>query len=72
MEKFPAAARLLIQDTLARLTTQEAQMQEYLRKHDWEYRAEGLTPEEQSAWLHTLTFFTGLPEARFTHKIKEF
>jgi hypothetical protein len=72
MEKFPAAANLLIQDTLGRLTAQESQMQEYLRKHDWEYRAEGLTPEEQSAWLHTLTFFTGLPEARFTHKIKEF
>ena len=72
MEKFPAAANLLIQDTLGRLTTQESQMQEYLRKHDWEYREEALTPEEQSAWLHTLTFFTGLPEARFTHKIKEF
>jgi hypothetical protein len=72
MEQFPTAADFLIQDTLKRLTAQQSQMQGYLRKHDWQYHEEVLTPEEQSAWLHTLTFFTGLPEARFTHKIKEF
>jgi hypothetical protein len=66
------AAGFLIDDTVKRLDAQRAQMQEYLRKHNWEYRDEKMTPDEQVAWLHTLTFFTGLPETRFDHKIEEF
>lgn len=72
MEEAPAAADFLVQETIRRLTEEQGQMQEYLRKHNWEYRDEQMTPEEQSAWLHALTFFTGLPESRFTHKLKEF
>jgi hypothetical protein len=69
---YAFATKLLIDDTVKRLDAQRAQMQEYLRKHNWEYRDEKMTPEEQVAWLHMLTFFTGLPETRFDHKIEEF
>jgi len=72
MEKMPAAADFLIQDTIRRLAEQQEQMQEYLRKHNWEYRDEIMSDEEQNAFLRSLTFFTGLPGARFTHKVKEF
>lgn len=72
LEETPAAADFLIEETIRRLTEEQGQMQEYLRKHNWEYRDEQMTPEEQSAWLHALAFFTGLPEGRFTHKLKEF
>ena len=72
MEETPAAAEFLIQDTVQRLQSEQEQMQEYIRKHNWEYRDEVMTPEEQNAWLRSLTFFTGLPEARFTHQLKEF
>jgi hypothetical protein len=64
--------KFLIDDTVARLTKQRGEMLEYLRKHNWEYRDEKMTPEEQTAWLHTLTFFTGLPESKFDHKLEEF
>jgi len=65
-------AKFLIDDAVARLTVQREGMLEYLRKHNWEYRDEKMTPEEQTAWLHTLTFFTGLPEAKFDYKLEEF
>ncbi len=47
-------------------------MLEYIRKHNWAYRDEQLTPDEHSAWLRTLTFFTGLPPEKFTHQLDEF
>jgi hypothetical protein len=68
----PRAAQALIAETVARLQRQQTEMAEYVRKHNWEYRDEKMTPEEQSAWLHTLTFFTGLPESKFDHKVDEF
>lgn len=71
-EQNPAAATFLVEDTVKRLETQQAQMLEYIRKHNWEYREEKLTADEQAAWLRTLTFFTGLPEQKFTHQIDEF
>jgi hypothetical protein len=67
-----AVAKFLIDDAVARLTKHREEMLEYLRKHNWEYHEEKMTPEEQTAWLHTLTFFTGLPESRFDHKLEEF
>jgi hypothetical protein len=67
-----AVASFLIDDAVERLTRHRAEMLEYLRKHNWEYRDEKMTPAEQTAWLHTLTFFTGLPESRFDHKLEEF
>jgi hypothetical protein len=72
MEEFPYAADLLIKDAIGRLDAQRVQMREYLRKHNWAYREEQLMPEERVAWLRTLTFFTGLPEEKFNHRIEEY
>lgn len=72
MMEHPFAADILINDAVQRLNTQQVQMLEYIRKHNWAYREEKLTPEEGIAWLRTLTFFTGYPADKFNHKIDEF
>ncbi len=71
-KRRPAAARLLLEDAALRLENQSAGMKEYSRKHDWHYRDETLSAEENAAWLKALTFFSGLPARRFTHKIEPF
>ena len=71
-KRRPAAARLLLEDAALRLENQSAGMKEYSRKHDWHYRDEQITAAENAAWLKTLTFFSGLPAQRFTHKIDLF
>lgn len=71
-KRRPAAARLLLEDAALRLENQSAGMKEYSRKHDWHYRDETLSAEENAAWLKVLTFFSGLPAQRFTHKIDLF
>jgi len=70
--KHPQAAAFINQHAAETLQKYRADMQEYLRKQNWEYRDEGLTAEEKTAWLKVLTFFTGLPGKKFTHHIKEF
>ncbi|GAP06856.1 hypothetical protein ATHL_01720 [Anaerolinea thermolimosa] len=72
MVRYPKSADFLIQDTINRLDTQQRQMLEYIRKHNWAYRDEKLTPQERIAWLRTLTFFTGYPAEKFNHRIDEF
>jgi hypothetical protein len=66
--EFPAAAAFLMEDTQSRLLERAGQMQEYIRKHDWHYRDEQISPEENVAWKKALGFFTGLPAEKFTHK----
>lgn len=66
--RFPDALRLLIDDSVGRLTGQSAAMKEYIRKSNWSYRDEKTTEAEDTAWRKTLTFFTGLPPGAFTHK----
>ena len=68
---YPTAARFLTNETLHRLEANSTNMQEYIRKHDWHYRDEPLSPAELNAWKKTLTFFTGLPEEKFNHKIEK-
>lgn len=70
--RFQLAARALLEEAANRLEKQSSEMKEYLRKHDWHYRAEKLSPDENTAWVKTLTFFSGLPAGRFTHKIDPF
>ncbi len=69
---FPKAADFLVEDTVQRLETQQAEMLEYIRKQNWAYRDEKLTPDESKAWLRTLAFFTGYPQERFNHLIDQF
>jgi hypothetical protein len=71
-EEYGHAADWLINDTVQRLTGQSDKMLEYIRKHNWEYRDEQTSQEENTAWVKTLTFFTGFPESRFNHKIDHF
>jgi len=72
MHRHPEAADFLIKDTIQRLDTHQAQMLEYIRKHNWAYREEKLTPQERIAWLRALTFFTGYPAEKFNHRVDEF
>ena len=67
--RFPDAVRLLVDDSVSRLTGQSAAMKEYIRKSNWSYRDEKTTEAEGTAWRKTLTFFTGLPPASFTHQV---
>lgn len=71
-ERFPRATDFVLEDTMERLKTQRGHMLEYIRKQNWEYREEALTPEERRAWLQALTLFTGLPAERFDHHVPEF
>jgi len=71
-KRRPEAACLLLEDAALRLENQSIWMKEYSRKHDWHYRDEQLSAEENAAWLKALTFFSGLPAQRFTHKIEPF
>jgi hypothetical protein len=71
-DEFPKAAHFLAQDAVQRLEIQRAEMLEYIRKQNWAYRDEKLTPEESTAWLRTLAFFTGYPQDRFNHLIDKF
>ncbi len=68
---YPTAARFLVQLTRQRLEQRSVNMREYIRKHDWHYKDEKLSEEEWLAWKRTVTFFTGLPEEQFNHKIEK-
>ena len=72
LDDQPQAAAFLIEDTRQRLTAHQAGMLEYIRKHNWAYKHEQMSEEEKLAWIKTLTFFTGHPESRFSHKVDEF
>lgn len=72
MHRHSKATDFLIKDTIYRLDTQQAQMLEYIRKHNWAYREEKITPQERIAWLRTLTFFTGYPADKFNYRLDEF
>ncbi len=68
---YPDATQFLVEHTGRQLTELSAQMQEYIRKHDWHYREEKVSPEESNAWKRTLSFFTGLPVEKFTHNFEK-
>jgi hypothetical protein len=68
---FPNAAAFLVEDTRGHLLERAGEMQEYIRKHDWHYRDEKVTPAESTAWQAALSFFTGLPPDSFTHKFEK-
>jgi hypothetical protein len=72
MEDQAQAAAFLIEDTKQRLGAQQKGMLEYIRKHNWAYRNEQMSEDEKLAWIKTLTFYTGHPESRFSHKLDEF
>ncbi len=70
--RFPKASRRIADDASQRLLQQSKDMLEYIRKNNWEYRQEKITPEESTAWRKTLTFFTGYPGEKFTFKVEDF
>lgn len=70
--RYPQPARWLSDESAARLERLSADMREFIRKNNWEYRDEKLTEAESLAWRRMLTFFTGLPGENFTFKIDEF
>jgi len=70
--QYPRGAAWLVEETTLRLERQSTRMREYIRKNNWEYRAEKITPDEAAAWRKMLTFFTGRPGERFTFTKDEF
>lgn len=70
-KRHTQAAHFLANLAANRLLNQADHMKEFIRKKNWEYRDENLTPEEAVAWRDTLTFFTGYPGESFTHLIEE-
>jgi hypothetical protein len=62
---FPAAAKFMVEDTLFRLEKQQNEMGEYIRKHNWSYRDEQLSLEEERAWRKTVAFYSGFPPDSF-------
>jgi hypothetical protein len=70
--RHPAASRFFIDDTVGRLSQVSVDMQGYIRKNNWEYRDEKMTPEENEAWQRMLVFFTGHPSSVFTFQVPQF
>jgi hypothetical protein len=70
--RYPRGAHWLVEETRARLERQSGDMLEYIRKNNWQYRDEIITPAEAEAWRRALSFFTGLPGNRFTFHKDEF
>lgn len=68
---YPLTAEFLVEEARRRLLENSTMMREYIRKHDWHYRDEKISPSEERAWRVALGFFTGLPEEKFTHKYEK-
>jgi len=64
-ETAPQACDFLANDIGNRLSRQQQQMQQYIRKSDWQHRFDVLSDEEVNAWRKTYAFFSGKPAANF-------
>ena len=64
--RTPRALRFVIEERLRRLKDDSRAMQEYIRKHIWDYRDEPKTEEEMRAWRKSVSFFSGLSEETFS------
>lgn len=62
MEDYRFEADFLIKDTIRRLDVQQAQMLEYIRKHNWAFHEEEMTSEERIACLRTSLFSLDIPK----------
>jgi hypothetical protein len=71
-DRDPEAAKFLIDDAIEQLNRVSADMQGYIRKNNWEYRDEKMSPEENNAWQRMLVFFTGNPAPVFTFQVPQF
>ncbi len=61
--KRTQAALFLARVAHEKLTRLDGELQEYIRKHAWEFRHEPKLPSEQSAWIRAVAFFAGeMPE----------
>lgn len=59
--RYPIAVKYVLEKRLSQLETQTGLLNEYIRKHIWQFRSETKTKEELSAWRQNLAFFTGYP-----------
>jgi len=58
-DQYPSGALILKEFAVNRLQHWEQDMGEYIRKQALQDRHEKVLPEEETAWLHAVAFFTG-------------
>ncbi len=58
-EEEPEAALFLARTSHDKVARLRADLQEYVRKHAWEFRDEPKLPGEQSSWVRAVAFFAG-------------
>jgi hypothetical protein len=57
--RAPQALADLAGDAVRRLQRLLGALREYIRKHDWNYRHEPMSPEERRSWIRAVAFFVG-------------
>jgi hypothetical protein len=57
--RAPHALADLAGDAARRLQRLLGALREYIRKHDWNYRHEPMSPEERRSWIRAVAFFVG-------------
>jgi len=55
----PDVFSALAGDAARRLQRMRIALQGYIRKHDWNYRHEAMSPEERRSWVRAVAFFAG-------------
>ena len=58
-DRAPQAVAWLASHAAQRLQRLLGNLQEYIRKHDWNHRHEPMSPEERRAWIRAVAFFAG-------------
>lgn len=64
-ETAPGVCDFLANDIGKRLKEQHQQMQQYIRKSDWQHRFDVVSDEEVNAWRKTYVFFSGKAASNF-------
>lgn len=62
-DRAPGVFVWLATDANRRLQRLLGNLREYIRKHDWNYRDETMSPEERRAWIRAVAFFAGEVES---------
>lgn len=62
-DRAPDRFAWLASEAARRLQRLLGNLREYIRKHDWNYRHELMSPEERRSWIRAVAFFVGEVES---------